>query len=85
MPAQYGSGSLFYRPAIFLAALGLPRPCFLKRIGGGRLRSNVEFLKVSSIRLASSIEERAFRLGSQSLPKKLRTQAVASSCRIAGF
>jgi hypothetical protein len=32
MPAQYRSGSLFYRPAIFLAALGLPRPCFLKRI-----------------------------------------------------
>jgi hypothetical protein len=27
-----GSGSLFYRPTIFFAALGLPRPCFLKRI-----------------------------------------------------
>jgi len=32
MQAQYQSVSLFYRPAIFFAALGLPRPCFLKRI-----------------------------------------------------
>jgi hypothetical protein len=31
-PAQYRSGSSFYRPAIFFAALGLPRPWFLKRI-----------------------------------------------------